>query len=221
MHKQPTPNRLEAFSDGVIAVIITIMVLDLKIPHADGLAGFVTVLPTIAVYLLSFLLTGLYWLNHHVLIDRLRHVDALILWANLFFLFTLSLIPFFTNYLVEKGIRPFPVGLYAASLFVDAISWTLLAHAISRHLCLHADDPEEAAELAEQLAEFRKGLICLGTYLVAIAVARYQPLVALVLVALINLVWVVPGFLVKPTPLPHHPHHPHPTHENQTAGSAR
>ncbi len=211
MHKQPTPNRLEAFSDGVLAVIITIMVLDLKVPHADGFAGFLTVLPTIAVYLLSFLLTGLYWLNHHVLIDRLKHVDALILWANLFFLFTLSLIPFFTNYLVEKGIRPFPVALYAFSLFLDGVTYTLLAQAIARHLCLHADDPDEAAELAEQLAEFRKGLICLVTYLIAIAVAFYQPMIALVLIACINLVWVVPGFLVKPTPLSHHPRHPHPT----------
>jgi uncharacterized membrane protein len=213
MHKPPTPNRLEAFSDGVIAVIITIMVLDLKVPHADGLAGFLTVLPTIAVYLLSFLLTGLYWLNHHVLIDRLKRVDALILWANLFFLFTLSLIPFFTNYLVEKGIRPFPVALYACSLFLDGITYTLLAQAIARHLCLRADDPEEAALLAEQLAETRKGLLCLGTYLIAIAVALYQPVIALILMACINLVWVVPGFLVKPSPLPPHPH---PSHENRT-----
>jgi uncharacterized membrane protein len=173
MSKQPTPNRLEAFSDGVIAVIVTIMVLDLKVPHADGLAGFLAVLPSIAVYLLSFLLTGLYWINHHALIDRLKHVDALILWANLFFLFTLSLIPFFTNYLVEKGIRPFPVGLYAASL--------------------------------------RKGLICLGTYLIAIAVAFYHPLISLGLVAVINLVWVVPGFLVKPTSASRKASTPHPT----------
>jgi uncharacterized membrane protein len=211
MSKQPTPNRLEAFSDGVIAVIVTIMVLDLKVPHADGLAGFLAVLPSIAVYLLSFLLTGLYWINHHALIDRLKHVDALILWANLCFLFTLSLIPFFTNYLVEKGIRPFPVGLYAASLFLDGVTWTLLAQAIARHLCLRADDPEEAAELAEQLAQLRKGLICLGTYLIAIAVAFYHPLISLGLVAVINLVWVVPGFLVKPTSASRKASTPHPT----------
>jgi uncharacterized membrane protein len=211
MRKQPTPNRLEAFSDGVIAVIITIMVLDLKVPHGDGLAGFLTVVPTIAVYLLSFALTGLYWLNHHVLIDRLKQVDALILWANLFFLFTLSLIPFFTNYLVEKGIRAFPVTLYAVSLCLDGVAYTLLAQAIARHLCLRADDPEDAALLAEQLAETRKGLICLGTYLVAIALAFYQPVAALCLIACINLVWVVPGFLVKPAPLSHPPRHPHPT----------
>jgi uncharacterized membrane protein len=211
MHKQPTPNRLEAFSDGVIAVIITIMVLDLKVPHADGLAGFLTVLPTIAVYLLSFALTGLYWLNHHVLIDRLKQVDALILWANLFFLFTLSLIPFLTNYLVEKGIRPFPVALYAVSLFLDGVAYTLLAQAIARHLCLRADNPEEAVLLAEQLAETRKGLICLGTYLVAIALAFYQPIAALCLMACINLVWVVPGFLVKPAPLVQPPRPSHRT----------
>ncbi len=211
MHKQPSPNRLEAFSDGVIAVIVTIMVLDLKVPHADGLAGFLTVLPTIAVYLLSFLLTGLYWLNHHVLIDRLKHVDAFILWANIFFLFTLSLIPFFTNYLVEKGIRTFPVGLYAASLFLDGVTYTLLAHAIARHSCLRADDPEDAILLAEQLAEMRKGILCLATYLVAIAIATVQPLVALGLVACINLVWVVPGFLVPPVQLPPHPGQRHPT----------
>jgi uncharacterized membrane protein len=211
MHLPPSPNRLEAFSDGVIAVIVTIMVLDLKVPHADGLRGFLTVLPTIAVYLLSFLLTGLYWINHHVLIDRLKQIDALILWANLFFLFTLSLIPFFTSYLVEKGIRTFPVALYALSLCLDGITYTLLAQAIARHLCLRADDPEQAILLAEQLAETRKGLICLGTYLIAIAVAFFRPTAALGIIACINLVWVVPGFLVKPAPLPKPHGRPHAT----------
>jgi uncharacterized membrane protein len=96
-HPPASPARLEAFSDGVIAVIITIMVLELKVPHQDGLAGLYAVLPTLAVYLLSFTFTGIYWINHHHLVHRTDEADSLILYANLAFLFTLSLLPFCTS----------------------------------------------------------------------------------------------------------------------------
>ncbi|WP_433967034.1 TMEM175 family protein [Tunturiibacter gelidiferens] len=107
-HHFATPARLEAFSDGVIAVIITIMVLELKVPHQEGVAGLYTVLPTLAVYAISFAFTGIYWINHHHLVHRTEEADELVLYANLFFLFWLSLLPFFTSYVLEKNSTPSP-----------------------------------------------------------------------------------------------------------------
>ena len=197
MATHPTPARLEAFSDGVIAVIITIMVLEFKVPHANGLSGFLTMVPTFGVYLLSFIFTGIYWINHHHMVDRLKRVDSLILWANLGFLFTLSLLPFFTNYLVEKGVKSFPVALYAASLLLDGLAFTLLSSAIVRHI-RHAAGVYEAEEAEEQLAENRKAAASLAMYLTAIVLAFWYPWPALVIVAAVTLVWIVPTFLVKP-----------------------
>jgi uncharacterized membrane protein len=99
--------RLEAFSDGVIAVIITIMVLELRVPHENGLAGLWSVAPRLGIYLLSFLMVGIYWINHHDLIRRIETVDYRVLWSNLIFLFVLSLIPYFVEYLDEKSFDSF------------------------------------------------------------------------------------------------------------------
>ncbi len=198
MPSQPSPSRLEAFSDGVIAVIITIMVLEFKVPHADGPEGLLAMLPTFGVYLLSFVFTGIYWINHSHMIDRLKRVDALILWANLAFLFTLSLLPFFTNYLVEKGVHGFPVAIYAASQLLDGVTFTLLSRALIRHL-RHGTDAENAREAQAQLDENRKGYISLVLYLIAIPTAFRFPWLALFLVAAVTLVWIVPTFGVKQT----------------------
>ena len=199
MLNHPTPARLEAFSDGVLAVIITIMVLEFKVPREDGLAGFLRVLPIFAVYLMSFIFVGIYWINHHHLIDRLKRVDALILWANLSFLFTLSLLPFFTSYLVEKGVRSFPVALYAGSLLLDGFTFTLLTWSILRHF-RHSGGIYEDAETVEQLAENRKGTLSLAMYLIAIPSAFWHPVFALTIVCAVTLIWIVPTFGVKPPP---------------------
>src|SRR5580704_13830492 len=106
--------RLEAFSDGVIAVIITIMVLELKVPEHDGLAGLRAVWPTVFLYLLTFVQIGIYWVNHHYLIDEVETVGHGILWANLIFLFCLSLFPFATDWIGAKGLSSFSTALYAA-----------------------------------------------------------------------------------------------------------
>ena len=196
MPHQPSPSRLEAFSDGVIAVIITIMVLEFKVPRGAGLAGFVTILPTLAVYALSFTFIGIYWINHHHMVDRLRRVDALILWMNLLFLFCISLLPFFTNYMVEKHLDPFSVALYAASLCVDGLGFTLLGSAIIRHLKL-ADKAYEAHEAAEQTAVQWKGMVSVAMYLVAIPLAFWQRYLAITVVALVTLIWIVPTFGLK------------------------
>jgi uncharacterized membrane protein len=197
MPEQPSPARLEAFSDGVIAVIITIMVLDLKVPAADGLASFVGILPTLAVYTLSFFFTGIYWVNHHHLADRLKHVDHAILWANLFFLFCLSLLPFFTNYLVDKRITAFPVALYSAALFLIAMSFLLLGRVLIRHMLANAD-VYQPSEADGQVSETYKGFASLATYFFGIPIAYWHPWFALTLVALVTLIWIVPTFAVKP-----------------------
>ena len=131
--------RLEAFSDGVLAVIITIMVLELKVPHEDGLAGLATIAPTLFIYLLSFTLTGIYWVNHHQLIRRVEQCDHRVLYANLGFLFAASLIPFFTSYVLEKKSDSFSVALYAASMLFTGFCFLLLRLAVGRLLRRNGD----------------------------------------------------------------------------------
>jgi uncharacterized membrane protein len=194
MAYQPSPSRLEAFSDGVIAVIITVMVLEFKVPKADGWAGLLALSPTLAVYLLSFTFTGIYWVNHHHLIGRLKHVDHLILWANLDLLFWMSLLPFFTNYMVEKHLDSFSVAVYAGLLFVTALAFTLLQKASTRLLRYTESDPRE---LALQAAETRKGKISLVAYLMAIGLAYVHPWLGLADAALVSLLWIVPTIGLK------------------------
>jgi len=190
-----SPARLEAFSDGVIAVIITIMVLEFKVPAENGFAGLRTLAPTLGVYLLSFVFTGIYWVNHHHLIDRLKHVDALILWANLGWLFFLSLLPFFTNYMVEKHVDSFSVAVYAVLLFMTGFSFSLLQKASARLLRHTAEtDPEE---LALQAAEVLKGKISVAMYLIAMGLAYVRPWLGLADAGLVTVMWIVPTLGVE------------------------
>jgi len=183
----PTPARLEAFSDGVIAVIITIMVLELKVPLHDGMAGFWPLLPTIAVYALSFAFTGVYWINHHHLVHRTDRADARTLYANLFFLFSLSLLPFFTAYLIDMKMSPFSVLLYVLLMVMTGASFMLLRLAIGRYL-------RETGQLErEDLAAERKHWISLVMYAIAIACSFSYPRVSLGIVGMVMLVWVVPS----------------------------
>jgi uncharacterized membrane protein len=190
-HHVATPARLEAFSDGVIAVIITIMVLELKVPHQDGLAGLHAVLPTLCLYLISFAFTGIYWINHHHLCHRTEEADDLILYANLGFLFCLSLLPFFTSYVLEKMMDSFSVALYIASMIVTGFSFLLLRLAIGRRL-------RRSGRLeAEDTAVQRKNYLSLFVYLVAISLAFQHPRVALGLVACVTVVWITPTAGIK------------------------
>ena len=194
MQEQPSPSRLEAFSDGVIAVIITIMVLEFKVPREEGVAGLITILPTLVVYLLSFAFTGIYWINHHHLVDRLKRVDTLILWANLGLHFCLSLLPFFTNYMVEKRLDSFSVALYAASLLCSGFAFTLLQKAITRHLRRAAEDPSRAAEAQ---SEERKGYVSVAMYLVAVPLAFWHPYAAQLDDAGVTVIWIIQTFGLK------------------------
>ena len=186
------PARLEAFSDGVIAVIITIMVLELKVPHQDGIAGLRGVLPTLCLYLISFAFVGIYWINHHHLVHRTEEADERILYANLGFLFCLSLLPFFTSYVLEKKMDSFSVAVYIASMIVTGFSFLLLRLAIGRRL-RHAGKLE-----AEDTAVERKNYLSLFVYLVAIPLAFQHPRLALGLVASVTVIWITPTTGIKP-----------------------
>jgi uncharacterized membrane protein len=189
-----SPARLEAFSDGVIAVIITIMVLELKVPHANGFEGIREILPTLGVYAMSFTFTGVYWINHHHLVHRTEETDQAILYANLAFLFCLSLLPFFTNYLLEKGADSFSVVLYLVSMIVTAFSFMLLRLAIGWRLRHNGIlEPEDKA------AEY-KHWSSLGLYLLDIPLALYHPYLAIGIIVLIIAIWIYPTAHVKPCP---------------------
>lgn len=185
-------SRLEAFSDGVIAVIITIMVLELKVPHENGVEGFRSILPTLAIYFISFSFTAIYWLNHHHLVHRIEQTDQRILYANLAFLFCLSLLPFFTSYVLEKESDAFSVALYAASMVITGLSFLLLRLAIERRLRIAT--ALEPLDIAIQ----RKHLLSLAFYGLAIPLAYFHPSLALADIALVTLIWIVPAGGTKP-----------------------
>jgi uncharacterized membrane protein len=193
--KHSSPARLEAFSDGVIAVIITIMVLELKVPHENGVGGLRHVLPVLLVYLMSFTFTGIYWLNHHDLLHRVKHVDYLVLYANLAFLFTLSLLPFFTSYVLEKEIDAFSVALYSGAMIVIGMSFALLRLAINRILC-------QGGEIVqEDVATQRKHLLSLAIYVIAVPLAFWNPRIAMATISLVTLFWILPtlGIAIEQT----------------------
>jgi uncharacterized membrane protein len=179
-------SRLEAFSDGVIAVIITIMVLELKVPSQAGFAGLRAVFPTLAVYFISFSFTAIYWVNHHHLVNRIDQTDRRTLYANLCFLFCLSLLPFFTSYVLEKDLDAFSIGLYAASMVVTGFGFLLLRMAIDRRLRLSG-----ALKQVDSAAQ-RKHLLSLFMYGIAIPLAHAHPWLALADIALVTVVWIVP-----------------------------
>jgi uncharacterized membrane protein len=185
-NKVSSPARLEAFSDGVIAVIITIMVLELKVPHQNGIAGLRAVLPTLCIYAISFAFTGIYWINHHHLVHRTEEADTAILYANLVFLFCLSLLPFFTSYLLEKELDSFSVIIYAISMVVTGFSFLLLRIAIGRRL------KQSGAIEQEDIATQRKHYLSLLIYVIAIPLAFYHSYLALGVISLVTLVWIYP-----------------------------
>jgi len=178
--------RLEAFSDGVLAVVITIMVLELKIPHEDGIAGLLTIAPTLFIYLLSFTFIAIYWVNHHHLVDRVEQCDHRVLYANLFYLFAVSLLPFFTAYVIEKHSDAFSVALYAASMIFTGFTFLLLRMAIERLL-------RRAGDLnVEDEGVQRKHVASLLLYMISMPLAHYHSYIALGIITLVTIIWVTP-----------------------------
>jgi TMEM175 potassium channel family protein len=178
-------NRLEAFSDGVIAILITIMVLELKAPHDPTPASLARMWPTFFAYVLSFIIIAIYWVNHHHLIHLLTRVDSVVLWANINLLFWLSLIPWVTIYLGDNHALPFPVALYAAVSAAGAISFFLLRAAIARD---HHEP--EFKRLNKKMA--RKNLTAILIYIAAMAVAFIYTPLALVLIATPAVMYFLP-----------------------------
>lgn len=178
--------RLEAFSDGVLAVVITIMVLELKVPHADGFAGLLSLAPILFIYLLSFAFTAIYWVNHHHLIRRVEQCDHRVLYANFAYLFAASLLPFFTAYVIDKHSNSFSVALYAASMIFTGFCFFLLRLAIERLLRRSGDLSQE------DTATQRKHLLSLALYLVSIPLAHFHPYIALGIITLVTIIWIIP-----------------------------
>jgi uncharacterized membrane protein len=177
--------RLEAFSDGVIAIIITIMVLELKVPHGTDVAALRPLLPVFLSYVLSFVIVGIYWNNHHHLLHAARQISGRVLWANLLLLFWLSLFPFFTGWMGENHFASLPTALYGVVLLMAAYSYLVLQRTI-----VAADGA--SSPLARAVGADRKGLVSRLLYMAAIAGAFIRPWIAWTLYVTVALLWFVP-----------------------------
>jgi uncharacterized membrane protein len=180
-----TTTRLEAFSDGVLAVVITIMVLELKVPPGTDWATLAQLWPGFLSYVLSFIYVGIHWNNHHHLLAACRRVDASIMWANLHLLFWLSLIPFATGWMDENHFASVPTALYGFVLLAAAIAYLILQARIL------AEEPDRSA-LRTEIGSDRKGKISLVLYIIAIATSFVMPWLAWALYALVAALWLVP-----------------------------
>lgn len=178
-------DRLNAFSDGVIAIIITIMVLELKAPHGTDLAALSGLLPVFLTYVLSFILVGIYWSNHHHLLFLTDRITGGILWANLHLLFWLSLMPFVTGWMGENHFAPLPTALYGVVLLMSGIAYYILEQTIIR-----SQGPTSKLEAA--IGGDAKGKISVVIYMVAIPLAFVHQLIADALYVLVALMWLVP-----------------------------
>jgi len=177
--------RLEAFSDGVIAILITIMVLELKVPHGTSWEELHPTVFTLLLYMMSFIYLGIYWSNHHHLLHATDRVNGAILWANLHLLFWLSLVPFVTTWMGENGFGPLPTSIYGFVLLAAAIAYTILQSKIIKHQGPHS-------RLKEAVGSDFKGKISMLMYLAGIFLAFVHPLLADALYAMVALIWLVP-----------------------------
>jgi uncharacterized membrane protein len=187
----PSPARLEAFSDGVIAVIITIMVLEIKIPHADGTEGLKEIAPSLLIYSLSFAFTGIYWLNHQHLVRRVQRAGHGMQCANLSFLFTLSLLPLSTADVIEKHTSGFAVAVYAASLLLVALSFMWLRLTVHSHLNRY----NELAQ--EDRTGLHNHLLSLAVYAGSIVFAFVYPHATLLVIGGLTFMWALPNLYFK------------------------
>ena len=178
-------NRLEAFSDGVIAIILTIMVLELEVPHGASLAALEPALPTLFGYALSFVYVGIYWNNHHHLFQAVRGISGGVLWLNLHLLFWLSLLPFVTAWMGEAGVATVPVAAYGVVLFMCAVAYAILEHCLAS---LHGAN----ASLARAIGADRKGWLSLLLYGCGIGLGFVHAALGLAVYVLVAAVWFMP-----------------------------
>lgn len=180
-----TKNRLEAFSDGVIAIIITIMVLEMKVPHGAELSDLRPLIPVFLSYVLSFVFLGIYWNNHHHLLHAVHHVDGRVLWPNMNLLFWLSLIPFVTGWMGENHFAPVPVLLYGVALLACAIAYTILVRAL---IAINGRD----SHVARAIGTDTKGYASLAIYVLGIVLALFSPLAAAACYVAVAVLWLIP-----------------------------
>ena len=178
-------NRLEAFSDGVLAIIITVMVLEMKVPHGSDLAALKPLLPVFLTYLLSFIYLGIYWNNHHHLLKAAHKVNAAMMWANLHLLFWLSLFPFVTGWMGENHFTPAPTALYGAVMLLAAIAYYILQSVI---VAEHGRDSKLAAAIGRDF----KGKLSPMLYAIAIAASFFRPWIAGAIYVFVALLWLIP-----------------------------
>jgi uncharacterized membrane protein len=177
--------RLEAFSDGVIAIIITVMVLEMKVPHGEQWSALTPLVPVFVSYVLSFIHLGIYWNNHHHMLHAAKHVDGRVLWANLHLLFWLSLMPFVTAWMGENHFAPTPVALYGLDLLASGIAYYILARAL---VAVNGKESPIAIALGRDV----KGAISPAIYLAAIVVSFFYAPAALALYFVVAAIWLVP-----------------------------
>jgi uncharacterized membrane protein len=182
--------RLAAFSDGVVAIIITIMVLELKVPHGTSFTHLVPVLPVFLSYVLSFVYVGIYWNNHHHLLSLARSVTGPILWANLHLLFWLSVVPFASAWMGENQLSTVPVALYGGVLILNAVAYTILMSLLVRN-----EGPD--SPLARAMGRDIKGKVSLAFYAVALGLAFVQPIASVALYVLVAALWFIPDRRVE------------------------
>lgn len=187
-----TKTRMEAFSDGVIAIIITVMVLELRVPHGSDLAALRPLIPVLLSYLLSFIFLGIYWNNHHHMLLVVKHVSGPVLWANLHLLFWLSLIPFVTGWMGENHSAAWPVALYGVVLLAAAIAYFVLAQAL-----ISANGKDSA--LATAFGRDIKGKVSPAIYALAIPLAFVNPWISCALYVLVAIIWLVPDRRIEKT----------------------
>ena len=185
-----TPARLEAFTDGVVAIIITIMVLELHVPHGSDLAALRADIPLLLTYVLSYVNVGIFWNNHHHMLHVTERVDGKVLWANLGLLFWLSLVPFVIRWLDEAGFTPLPTAAYGVVLTGAALSYLVLERQL---IAVNGRD----SRLAVALGDDFKGKVSLGLYLAAIALAFVRPWIAIAVYVGIALLWLVPDSRIE------------------------
>lgn len=184
--------RLEAFSDGVIAIIITIMVLELQVPHGADFAALRTLTPVFLSYVLSFVILGIYWNNHHHLWQAAERVNGQVLWANLHLLFWLSLVPFVTGWMGENNFAQLPVASYGVILWMSAMAYYILVRALISH---HGKD----SVLANAIGNDLKGKFSLLIYTAAIGLAFVNSWISLVLYIFVAIMWLIPDTRIEKT----------------------
>ena len=184
------PGRLEAFTDGVVAIIITIMVLEIRVPHGTDLASLQADIPVLIAYVLSYVNVGIFWNNHHHMLHVTERVDGRVLWANLGLLFWLSLVPFVIRWIDESGLTPLPTAAYGVVLLCAGISYNILQRTI---IAVNGRDSRLAVALGDDL----KGNLSLALYLSAIPLAFVRPWIAILIYVTVAVMWLVPDTRIE------------------------